>query len=171
MDEGRFGVNLNLFRIDNLHTLLKVKDRRPQPTRPGVRKFRESSFHGVCGLVVWLFAKMNDWMIGDSDDCVSIVAEPSNVSASGRIHVGVGFHQTSPPPTPEPRAVAPATPPPQTPEPRTGAPAPPPPANQLPHHSPPEYPLAASAVEYDRQMVKPTKHKPVKRVTFKVQND
>ena len=98
---------------------------------------------------------MNDWMIGDSDDCVSIVAEPSNVSASGRIHVGVGFHQTSPPPTPEPRA---------------GAPAPPPPANQLPHHSPPEYPLAASAVEFDRQMVKPTKHKPVKRVTFKVQN-
>ena len=163
MDEGRFGVNLNLFRIDNLHTLLKVKDRRPQPTRPGVRKFRESSFHGVCGLVVWLFAKMNDWMIGDSDDCVSIVAEPSNVSASGRIHVGVGFHQTSPPPTPEPRAPAPAPPP--------------PPANQLPHHPPPEpslvpeYPLEASAVEYDQQLVKPTKHKPVKRVTFKVQND
>ena len=110
-----------------------------------------------------MFAKMNDWMIGDSDDCVSIVAEPSNVSASGRIHVGVGFHQTSPPPTPEPRAGAPAPPP--------------PPANQLPHHPPPEpslvpeYPLEASAVEYDRQLVKPTKHKPVKRVTFKVQND
>ena len=163
MDEAGFGVNLNLFRINTYSTYVQNKEEGVQDRRPqglvcvnSLESSLKAPFLGVCDLVAWLFAKMNDWMIGDSDDCVSIVAEPSNVSASGRIHVGVGFHQTSPPPTPEPRA---------------GAPAPPPPANQLPHHSPPEYPLAASAVEFDRQMVKPTKHKPVKRVTFKVQND
>ena len=144
LGETGFAVTLNLFRSDTL--LLLTNTKKKEALTDGHKAL-------VYDLVAWLFANMNDWMIGDSDDCVSIVAEPSNVSASGRIHVGVGFHQTSPPPTPEPRA---------------GAHAPPPPANVLPHHSPPQYSLAASADEDDREMVKPTKHKPVKRVTFKV---
>lgn len=46
---------------------------------------------------------MTDWMIGDSDDCVSIVTEAANPSGGAHLRVGAGIKASSPPTTPEPR--------------------------------------------------------------------
>jgi len=47
---------------------------------------------------------MADWMIGDSDDCISIVTEAANPSPGARIRVGTGlkFNTSSPPTSTQP---------------------------------------------------------------------